>query len=85
MGRNSSGANGFAFMYTLSSFTESMGVGESAYCMLALWNILRQHNPTSTNKLQRWLVFFFKASNNKTCQLVDPEMASENRNANQSR
>ena len=77
---------------------------ESAYCILALWNILRwhplsssenqghgapngshKHNPTSTNKMQRWLVFFLKASNNKTCQLVDPEMASENRNANQSR
>ena len=48
---NSSEANGFALMCTLSSFKESMGVGESAYCILALWNILRWH-PLSSSENQ---------------------------------
>ena len=51
VGRNTSEANGFALMYTLSSFTESMGVGESAYCILALWNI-RRWRPLSSSENQ---------------------------------
>ena len=46
VGRNRSEANGFALMCTRS--LESMGVGESACCILALWNILRWRSLSSS-------------------------------------